>query len=122
VSLLLTTHHLEEAEARCSRTVIIDRGRVIAAGTLPELVDQTVGRHRVVTLHLDREPATLPPGAEVDPQDPRRLRARVTDVVRDLPALLTAVGAGGREIQDVEVRGPSLQTVFIHLTGRELRE
>ncbi|HEY7059123.1 MAG TPA: ABC transporter ATP-binding protein, partial [Vicinamibacterales bacterium] len=46
VSLLLTTHHLEEAEARCSRTVIIDRGRVIASGTLPELVDRTVGRHR----------------------------------------------------------------------------
>ena len=39
VSLLLTTHHLEEAEARCSRTVIIDHGRVIASGTLPELVD-----------------------------------------------------------------------------------
>ena len=40
VSLLLTTHHLEEAEARCSRTVIIDHGKVIASGTLPELVDQ----------------------------------------------------------------------------------
>ena len=53
VSLLLTTHHLEEAEARCSRTVIIDHGKVIAAGTLPELVDQTVGRHRLVTLRLD---------------------------------------------------------------------
>jgi ABC-2 type transport system ATP-binding protein len=41
VSLLLTTHHLEEAEARCSRTAIIDHGRVIAGGTLSELVDQT---------------------------------------------------------------------------------
>src|SRR4026207_1501387 len=46
VSLLLTTHHLEEAEARCSRTVIIDHGRVIASGTLPELGDQTVGTER----------------------------------------------------------------------------
>ena len=54
VSLLLTTHHLEEAEARCSRTVIIDHGKVIAAGTLPELVDQTVGRFRLVTLRLTR--------------------------------------------------------------------
>ena len=53
VSLLLTTHHLEEAEARCARTVIIDHGKVIAAGTLAELVDQTVGRHRLVTLRLD---------------------------------------------------------------------
>src|SRR6188768_1017831 len=53
VSLLLTTHHLEEAEARCSRTVIIDHGKVIAAGTMSELVDQTVGRHRMVTLTVD---------------------------------------------------------------------
>ena len=58
VSLLLTTHHLEEAEARCSRTVIIDHGRVIASGTLPELVDQTVGRHRLVTLRLNAPLAT----------------------------------------------------------------
>ena len=53
VSLLLTTHHLEEAEARCSRTVIIDHGKVIAEGTLADLVDRTVGRHRMVTLRLD---------------------------------------------------------------------
>src|SRR5512141_170840 len=53
VSLLLTTHHLEEAEARCSRTVIIDHGKVIASGTMSELVAQTVGLHRLVTLRLD---------------------------------------------------------------------
>ena len=41
---------------------------------------------------------------------------------RELPALLSAIAAQGREIEDVEVRGPSLQSVFIHLTGRELRE
>jgi ABC-2 type transport system ATP-binding protein len=122
VSLLLTTHHLEEAEARCSRTVIIDHGRVIAGGTLAELVERTVGRHRMVTLRIDAPVQVVPPGAEVDGQDPTLLRARVTDVARDLPALLSAVSAGGRDIQDVEVRGPSLQSVFIHLTGRELRE
>ena len=122
VSLLLTTHHLEEAEARCSRTVIIDHGKVIAAGTLSELVDRTVGRHRLVTLRLDAPATPVPPGAEADGEDPRLLRARVKDVARDLPALLTAVSAGGREVHDVEVRGPSLQSVFIHLTGRELRE
>ena len=82
VSLLLTTHHLEEAEARCSRTVIIDHGKVIAAGTLAELVDQTVGRHRLVTLRLD---APLPPsttavrGRTTAGDDRRRrvLRARM---------------------------------------------
>jgi len=129
VSLLLTTHHLEEAEARCSRTVIIDHGKVIAAGTMSELVDQTVGRYRLVTLRLD---------APLDPQallqisgthngtgtngDPRIVKARMRDVASELPPLLERIRATGRAVDDVEVRGPSLQSVFIHLTGRELRE
>jgi ABC-2 type transport system ATP-binding protein len=122
VSLLLTTHHLEEAEARCSRTVIIDHGKVIAAGTLPELVDQTVGGHRIVTLRVDAPLVSALPGVDVAAEDPRTLRAKVANVARELPALLTAVAAQGREVEDVDVRGPSLQAVFIHLTGRELRE
>jgi ABC-2 type transport system ATP-binding protein len=122
VSLLLTTHHLEEAEARCSRTVIIDHGKVIAAGTMAELVDQTVGRHRIVTLRVDGPLAAPPSGVEVSGDDPRTLRAKVGNVARDLPALLGTIAAQGREVEDVEVRGPSLQAVFIHLTGRELRE
>ncbi len=122
VSLLLTTHHLEEAEARCARTVIIDHGKAIAAGSLAELVDQTVGRHRLVTLRVNTPLAVVPPGVDVGVEDARVLRAKVGDVARDLPALLAALSAQGREVEDVEVRGPSLQAVFIHLTGRELRE
>jgi ABC-2 type transport system ATP-binding protein len=125
VSLLLTTHHLEEAEARCSRTVIIDHGRVIASGTLPELVDQTVGRHRLVTLRLNAPLATdqIPRlRVEIDPADARQVRARMTDVATDLPPLLDGIRAAGGTVDDVEVRGPSLQAVFIHHTGRELRE
>ena len=129
VSLLLTTHHLEEAEARCSRTVIIDHGKVIAAGTLHELVEQTVGRHRLVTLRLDGPvngaASALTGGSsgiEIDADDPRVLRARMRDVATDLPPLLERVRQTGHLVDDVEVRGPSLQSVFIHLTGRELRE
>jgi ABC-2 type transport system ATP-binding protein len=122
VSLLLTTHHLDEAEARCSRTVIIDHGKVIAAGTLPELVDRTVGRHRIVTVRVDAPLSGALPGVEAAAEDARLLRARVTNVARELPALLTAIAGQGREVEDVDVRAPSLQSVFIHLTGRELRE
>jgi ABC-2 type transport system ATP-binding protein len=125
VSLLLTTHHLEEAEARCSRTVIIDHGRVIASGTLPELVGQTVGRYRQVTLRLDAPldgaPGSLP-GVEIDAAEPRIVRARMTNVASELPPLLERIHMAGRTVDDVDVRGPSLQAVFIHLTGRELRE
>jgi ABC-2 type transport system ATP-binding protein len=123
VSLLLTTHHLEEAEARCSRTVIIDHGKVIASGTLPELVDRTVGRHRLVTLRIDAPlPTPTDNGIEIDAEDARVLRARLRDVAVELPPLLAKIHQAGRSVDDVEVRGPSLQTVFIHLTGRELRE
>ena len=125
VSLLVTTHHLEEAEARCSRTVIIDHGRVIASGSLSELVEQTVGRHRLVTLRLDGPFSSTSgdvPGFAIDPADPRVLRARMCDVALELPPLLAHVNRAGRIVDDVDVRGPSLQSVFIHLTGRELRE
>lgn len=107
VSVLVTTHHLEEAEARCSRTVIIDHGRVIASGTLSELVDRTVGRHRQVTLLLDNK---------------QQITARMDNVATELPPLLQDIVEEGHAVEDVEVRGPSLQSVFIHLTGRELRE
>jgi ABC-2 type transport system ATP-binding protein len=124
VSLLLTTHHLEEAEARCSRTVIIDKGKAIASGTLPELVDRTVGRHRLVTLRIDAplSQSTLHEGFDIDGMDPRTLRAKLTDVAVELPPLLERIRGAGRSVEDVDVRGPSLQAVFIHLTGRELRE
>ncbi len=134
VSLLLTTHHLEEAEARCSRTVIIDHGKVIAAGTLPELVDQTVGRYRLVTLRLDAPlsagttadlaagTATRGTDLSADAGDGRVVKARMRDVALELPPLLERIRQAGRSVDDVEVRGPSLQAVFIHLTGRELRE
>jgi len=129
VSLLLTTHHLEEAEARCSRTVIIDHGKVIAAGTMSELVDQTVGRFRLVTLQLDApldgdtasKVTGRNNGSAVDGEG-RILKARMQDVASELPPLLDCIRAAGRAVDDVEVRGPSLQSVFIHLTGRELRE
>jgi ABC-2 type transport system ATP-binding protein len=129
VSLLLTTHHLEEAEARCSRTVIIDHGKVIAAGTTPELVDQTVGRFRIVSLRLNTalspaESTRLSSDAsvEIDASDGRVVKARMRDVAAELPPLLDTIRAAGCTVDDVDVRGPSLQAVFIHLTGKELRE
>jgi ABC-2 type transport system ATP-binding protein len=129
VSLLLTTHHLEEAEARCARTVIIDHGRVIASGTTPELVDQTVGRFRLVSLRLnmpldtaDSSRLSSDAGVSVDAADGRVVRSRMRDVAVELPPLLETIRLAGRTVEDVEVRGPSLQAVFIHLTGKELRE
>jgi ABC-2 type transport system ATP-binding protein len=121
VSVLLTTHQLEEAEARCERIVIIDHGRVIATGTLADLVEHTVGVQRRVGLVLDRPPPNPLPGFEVGPSS-TSLRTHVRDVGTELPMLLALVREAGCKVLDVDVRSPSLNAVFIHLTGRELRE
>jgi ABC-2 type transport system ATP-binding protein len=120
-SLLLTTHQLEEAETRSDRVVIIDHGQVIASGTLRELIDRTVGAQRTVKLALDRAPSQPIAGLEAN-GDGAVLRTRVGDVPAELPALLSRVQAAGCHVEDVEVHRPSLQAVFLHLTGRELRE
>ncbi len=120
-ALLLTTHQLDEAEKVCQRIVIIDHGQTIADGTLDELISRTVGRERQVTLVLDREPAAgqFGDGLEVVGSV---LRCQVDEVAVALPPLLERVRAAGLSVLDVQVAQPSLHAVFIHLTGRELRE
>ncbi len=120
-SLLLTTHQLEEAEARCERIAVLDHGRVIAAGTLAELVRDTIGAERTVTLRLDRAPATPLPGLAGNGGG-TQWSGPVRDVDADVAALLERVRAAGATVEDLEVRRPSLQAVFLRLTGRELRE
>ena len=120
-SLLLTTHQLDEAEGLCDRIVVIDHGRVVASGRLAELIASTVGDGRRVTLSVDRAPARPLAGLEPDAAG-TTLSGQVRDVATELPALLQRAAAAGLEVRDVAVRGPSLHAVFIHLTGRELRE
>jgi ABC-2 type transport system ATP-binding protein len=120
-SLLLTTHLLDEAEMLCDRIVIIDHGTVIESGTLAELVGRTVGSRRRVTVHLDRAPERAIAGLDGG-DGGRAMLAQVTDVGRELPELLERITAAGCRVEDLDVRPPSLQSVFIHLTGRELRE
>ena len=118
-SLILTTHQLDEAQSRGDRIVIIDHGKTIANGTFRELVEQTVGQRRQITLTLDK-PVALD-GATSD-RDGFIVRVQVADVAAELPPLLERVRAAGAVVEDVGVQSPSLQNVFLHLTGRELRE
>lgn len=120
-SLVLTTHQLDEAQARGDRIVIIDHGKTIAAGTFPELVERTVGTRRQVTLTLDRPLPKPLDGFAAESQD-RTVRIQAADVAAELPPLLERVRAAGCRVEDVGVQSPTLQLVFLHLTGRELRE
>jgi linearmycin/streptolysin S transport system ATP-binding protein len=119
-SLLLTTHQLDEAERRCDRIVILDHGRVVAAGSLAALIEATLGRERAVVVSVS------PAGGEVPGMQSenggRRLRAPLTDLGTELPALLQRVRGAGLTVEDVEIRRRGLHDVFLQLTGRELRE
>jgi ABC-2 type transport system ATP-binding protein len=131
--VLLTTHHLEEAEQRCDRIVVVDHGKVIAQGTLTELIASTIGSDRRTTVRLARP---LPPhatdtimacwpaptGGASPHDDACVLRTQITSIADDLPLLLESIARFGGEVLDVEVQAPNLQSVFLHLTGRELRE
>jgi len=124
VSIVLTTHHLEEAERRCERIVIIDHGKIVAGGTVADLMASTSGVSRTVRVSLaspfplDRP---LPAGATLA-SDRKTLTAPVSDVGRDLSALLARAADVGVAVANVDVAGATLQDVFIALTGRELRE
>ncbi len=120
-SLLLTTHYLEEAEARCERIVVIDHGRAIAAGTLPELVEQAGLSGRRVRVRIDQPAAAAPAGFRVE-GDANTLTASIRDVAGELPGLLARLRDAGHAVRDLEVRTASLQSVFLQLTGKELRE
>jgi ABC-2 type transport system ATP-binding protein len=120
-SLVLTTHQLDEAQTRGDRIVIIDHGKTIAAGTFRELVEQTVGSGRMVTLTLDR-PLPRPLDGLAAETEGRTVRMKTADVASDLPPLLGRVLEAGCHVEDVGVQSPTLQLVFLHLTGRELRE
>jgi len=120
-ALLHTTHQLSEAEGVCTRVVIIDRGRIVAEGAPDELVERTLGRLPEVIVTLDRPPSpeALPDGVRAHG---RTIRATVDDLVADLPRLLGRLQDAGYRADDVRIARPDLQAVFLHLTGRELRE
>jgi ABC-2 type transport system ATP-binding protein len=120
-ALLHTTHQLGEAEGVCDRVVIIDHGHVVAEGTPAALVERTLGRAHEVVITLDRvaDPASLPDDTHASG---RTVRAGIADLSKDLPALLDRIRRSGYGVDDVRVDRADLHAVFLHLTGRELRE
>jgi ABC-2 type transport system ATP-binding protein len=125
VSLLYTTHYMEEAERLCDRIAIIDHGRVIALGTKDELVRRTLPAARLLTVETE---SALPPalrtalerrGASIDGVT---VQLSVTEPAREIPDLLEIFRGDGARIRDLTLKTATLESVFLHLTGRDLRE
>ncbi|SER70183.1 ABC transporter ATP-binding protein [Lentzea albida] len=127
VAILYTTHYMEEAERLCDRVGIIDSGRLVAEGARRELVERLGERDRI-SLRLDGDlaHATSALGAMRDVQAVAAhgtgLELVVGDASECLPAVLSAISAAGNVVRSVEVTEPDLETVFLHLTGKALRE
>ncbi len=127
-TILLTTHNMEEADALCKRLAIIDHGRVIALGTPPELKDSVPGgyllrlRFGVHSPDFLKRLQSLAGVREVRAND-----ASGADLYADRGGSLVAEVAGlasgaGVELCDVHISEPSLENLFLHHTGRSLRE
>jgi ABC-2 type transport system ATP-binding protein len=125
--VLYTTHYMEEAQQLCDRIGIIDHGRIIALGTMDEL-RRLLGERDVLRLtgRFDpdgaREAARHVDGAEVVHVDADSLILTVPGATRHLPALFTALAQAGAELRETVLTQPNLESLFIKLTGRELRE
>ncbi len=127
-TVLLTTHYMEEAERLCDRIGIVDHGRLIALGT-PRALCASIGAVHVVEVtasgvagstRID-ELRALPVVRELH-QDGERLTLGVGAAHEAVPALLGWLQAGGHALADLRTRQVSLEDVFVHLTGRHLRD
>ncbi|HSD03358.1 MAG TPA: ABC transporter ATP-binding protein [Gaiellales bacterium] len=127
LAVLYTTHYMEEAERLCDRVGIIDRGRIVAEGTRQALVER-IGAHDRIVIEAEGPVEALAPeiGRIAGVASARAAGARL-EVLGDgagrlLAPIVAAADAAGVQIASVEVREPDLEAVFLHLTGRALRD
>jgi ABC-2 type transport system ATP-binding protein len=127
-TILLTTHYMEEADQLCNRVAIMDHGQILALDK-PKALKQSVGADTIVTVRTTGDVNQL--ATLMQEQLDGVTRTRVVDGAaevhvagsqRPLPQIIRIAEGGGLEILDLSVAEPSLETVFINLTGKDLRD
>jgi len=121
-TVVMTTHYMEEADQLCDRVAIIDKGKLLALDTPTALRSQAPGE-TIVDVTLDRAIAgELPPLHGVTRAEARGvvLRAYAPSPASAIPSLLTFAESRGYSVRDIHLSRPSLETLFISLTGRKL--
>jgi ABC-2 type transport system ATP-binding protein len=127
-TVLLTTHYMEEADELCGRVAIMDHGKILALDT-PEELKRSVGADTLVTVKADADPDALAARLSQELSEVTHTRSvdggvelHVKGAERLVPRVVAAAESGGFDVIDLSVSEPSLETVFISLTGKELRE
>jgi ABC-2 type transport system ATP-binding protein len=126
-TIVLTTHYMDEADTLCNRLAIIDHGRIIANGAPVELKRSIPGGY-LLRIKFDSVPDSLIPELHKLPGVTEvRASDHGADVYADrggslIPAIVSTAQAAGTLLSDVHIEEPSLETLFLHHTGRSLRD
>ena len=126
-TILITTHYMDEAERLCDRVAIVDHGRLIALGSPSELI-ATLGGEHVVEFAvangngIPQEELEALPAVREARSEATNTALTVTEPHIAIPALLETLQARGLELIRLATRHASLEDVFVHLTGRHLRD
>jgi ABC-2 type transport system ATP-binding protein len=126
-TIVLTTHYIEEAERLCDRVAIIDEGRIIALGTPREIQARTLGQSRIELTVNAPFPANGMPHFEgaatpVFTADRTGFAIQSTRPARTVVDVVKWIDQSGLELVDIHLQRPTLEDVFIELTGKKLRD
>ena len=122
-AIIYTTHYMEEAQRLCDRVAIIDHGRIIASGTSDELVQSVFAARSQVLAQFDGPSSQI--SAWVERHGGRLVDSTAQFTIENstqITGLLDDAAKAGLTLVDVSLRRPNLESVFLHLTGRELRD
>ena len=123
MSIIYTTHYMEEAERLCDRVAIVDHGKIIALGTNAELVQNAFGsRSQVLARFAGADERVAAWVAQHGGQPVDGAAQFTIEHPTEIAGLLEDSAKAGLELLDVSLRKPNLESVFLHLTGRELRD
>ena len=125
-TIVFTTHHLDEAEKLCDRIAIMDHGKILQIGSVAELA-RVAGDRDIVTVRGNFTAVQLKEGLSNEPVSVLNLADRVAslNISREgygIASLVTQLSKSGIELADISVQKPTLESVFLKLTGRELRD
>lgn len=126
-TVVLTTHYIEEAERLCDRVAIMDEGKIVAMGTPKELQQQSKGQSRIqinVAAPLDRDGLPQWPDAIETSlnSDGREMTVYSNRPARTLFEIMKWLDQQGLQLDDVHLKRPTLEDVFVELTGKKLRD